>query len=227
MAFKFIDLTHALHPNIPHWDIDCGFRNPVITDYSDCTTSTKFRVQALESKAGIGTHIDAPSHCIQNGKNVDEIEMAQLIVPCIMIDLSDKIRVDNYIVTVDDIINFENDYGVIFNNSFVIIRTGWDVHWDRPEKYHNGLIFPSISGDVAKYLIDKNIVGLGVDTLSPDTVNSGFPVHQIILKSNKYIIENVANSNQLPPTDSYVIILPMKIKNGTESPVRMIGCIKS
>lgn len=225
MNFKLIDLTHSLHSNIANWDIDCGFQTHTIIDYSDCSTSTKFRVQSIESKCGIGTHIDAPSHCIQNGKNVDEIELTQLIVPCVVIDLSNKIEVDNYIITVDDIISFENVNGVICDNSFVIIRTGWDVHWDNPEKYRNGLIFPSVNVDAARYLIDRNIAGLGVDTLSPDTFDSGFPTHKTILGANRYIVENIANSSLMPPIGSYVIILPIKIKGGTEAPARLVGLI--
>jgi kynurenine formamidase len=226
MSFQLVDLTHVLDSNIPHWDDNCGFNLYNDIDYSDCSTNTKFRVQSISAKCGTGTHIDAPSHCIINGKNIDELELEQLFIPCIVIDLSDKIKNDhNYVVTINDIITFENTHGIITNNSFVIIRTGWDKYWDDVLKYRNELIFPSIAIDVANYLIKQNIVGLGVDTLSPDLANSDYPVHKIILGNNKYIVENIANSHLMPPIGSYVIILPIKIKNGTEAPVRIVGII--
>jgi kynurenine formamidase len=225
MNFTLLDLTHSLHPNMAHWDIGCGFQSHTDIDYTDCKSSTKFKVQSMQLKCGIGTHIDAPSHCIQNGKNVDEIELTSLIVPCVVIDLSNKIGTDDYIVTIDDIIGFEHVNGVILNNSFVIIRTGWDIYWNNPVKYRNELIFPSINADVAKYLLNRSIAGLGVDTLSPDTFNSEFPVHKTILGANKYIVENIANSSLMPPIGSHVIILPIKIKDGTEAPARLVGLI--
>lgn len=222
---RFIDLTHSLHSDIANWDVDCGFNMHVINDYSDCNASVKFKIQSIECKSGIGTHIDAPSHCIEDGKNVDEIELKQLIVPCVVIDLSEIITTDDYIITINDIYNFENIHGVIHGNNFVVIRTGWDKYWNNPEKYRNGLIFPSIDATVAEYLLDKNIAGLGVDTLSPDVFNSEFSVHKILLGGGKYIVENVANSSQMPPVGGSVIILPVKIKGGTEAPVRLVGLL--
>src|ERR1700722_20945542 len=70
-----IDLTHALSPEIPCWDNDCGFQHGLTLDYADCSTDIKFRVQKFEMPAGIGTHMDAPAHCIPGGKTIDEISL--------------------------------------------------------------------------------------------------------------------------------------------------------
>lgn len=66
-------------------------------------------------------------------------------------------------------------------------------------------------------------MGLGIDTLSPDTRDSGFPVHQLVLGAGKYIIENIANAKKLPTTGCCIIALPIKIQHGTESPIRLVG----
>lgn len=50
-------------------------------------------------------------------------------------------------------------------------------------------------------------------------------VHSTLLGANKYIIENVANPNRLPPVGSTIIILPLNVQGTAESPVRMIGLI--
>jgi kynurenine formamidase len=39
--------------------------------------------------------------------------------------------------------------------------------------------------------------------------------------------ENVANLDQLPATGSYIVALPMKIKNGSGGPLRIIAWINS
>lgn len=132
---------------------------------------------------------------------------------------------ERYSLTVADIQEFENQYGCISAGSFVLIRTGWEQFWPIPARYHNNYIFPSVSLDAAHYFLERNIVGLGIDTLSPDRPDNGYPVHAALLGAGKYIIENIANSHLLPATGSYVLILPLKIKDGTEAPVRLIGLI--
>lgn len=73
--------------------------------------------------------------------------------------------------------------------------------------------------------MSRGIVGLGIDTLSPDRLDDGYPVHRILLNSGRYIVENIANSEQLPPTGSFVMAFPLKIKQATEAPMRLIGLL--
>ncbi len=221
--FVFVDLTHTLSPTVPHWGVDVGFKyNARLIQSAESAGEMKFRVQRLEMSAGIGTHMDAPSHCYEDAAAINDIPLQALITVCRVIDVS-KHAHENYSVTVDDISSFEEKYGTIPEGAFVIIYTGWDQRWDQPEKYRNEKIFPNISVEAAKLLLSRNIVGMGIDTLSPDAFGSDFPVHQLMLSAGKYIIENVANAKQLDPSDSYVFALPMKIMDGTEAPVRLIG----
>ncbi len=66
---------------------------------------------------------------------------------------------------------------------------------------------------------------VGIDTLSPDNPKNDFPVHKLILEAGKYIIENVANTNLLPTNGSIICALPIKIKEGTEAPIRLVAMI--
>jgi kynurenine formamidase len=97
------------------------------------------------------------------------------------------------------------------------------MRWDNKEKYRNNLQFPSIHEDTAKLLLERNIAGLGVDTLSADTGKNGFPVHRAILSAGKYLVENIANANTLPSVGAKICVLPIKIKEGTEAPVRLLA----
>jgi kynurenine formamidase len=219
----FIDLTHSLSQDIPHWGIDVGFKyNARLIQSAETAGPVKFRVQRLEMSAGIGTHMDAPSHCFADASSIDKIPIQSLITICRIIDVSGKAH-EHYQVTANDVLDFENEHGMIPEGAFVIIYTGWDQRWDQPEKYRNDKIFPSISIEAAELLLTRNIVGIGIDTLSPDAFGSNFPVHALILGAGKYIIENVTNAKQLDPVGSYIFALPMKIADGTEAPVRLIG----
>lgn len=219
---ELIDLTHTIDPNIPTWEEGSGFESKITWDYDDSKSGTQFRVQKFHMCAGIGTHMDAPAHCIPNGKTIDQISIRDLIKPCVVIDISKKADA-NYLLSVEDIVAFENKYGKIAADSLVIVHTGWSRYWNESIQYRNQLQFPSVSANAAEFLLSRNIVGLGIDTLSPDTAKSGFPVHQLLLSSGKIIIENMCNTDRLRPVGAYLIVLPIKIAGATEAPIRVLA----
>jgi len=226
--YNLIDLTHTLSENITTYEGTSGFNIKTILDYKDCNTETKFRIQKLCLNAGIGTHIDAPSHCILNGKNISEINLDQLILPIYCLNISDKISQNNpnYYLTVDDIYQFEHNFEIIKPNSLFILYTGWSQNWPNPIKYRNSMQFPGFSTEAADLLIKRNTSAIAIDTLSIDGANQNHPVHKIILNAQKYIIENIANCGKLDPIGYTAIIAPLKIKDGTEAPARIFA-IKS
>lgn len=223
--YQCIDLTHPLTSSTPSWDSSCGFNHSTSLDYTDCATEVKFRVQNINMPAGIGTHMDAPAHCDPQGKTIDAIPLKDCITPCVVIDISAKAH-EAYLCSTQDILDFERQYRPIQSDDFVIIRTGWSRHWLTSSQYRNNLQFPSVSKEVAQLLIERDISGLGIDTLGPDTAESGYPVHQIILGRGKYLVENVANADLLPPIGSYILAAPIPIWGGTEAPIRLIGFIE-
>jgi kynurenine formamidase len=223
-GFQIIELTHLLSSEIPTWNGSCGYCLEVKKDYDKV-----FRVQQMKMHAGIGTHMDAPSHRIQGGCSIADIPFEQLIVPACVIDVSMKADAD-YELSVADVAEYERDHGKIPKGSLVIAYTGWDRFWKSPDAYRNldgdgQMHFPAFSSQAAELLVGKDIAGIAIDTLSPDCLDQTFPVHKIILGAGKYIIENIANCAQLPRRGSTVIALPLRAENATESPVRIIGLL--
>lgn len=220
--YTFIDLTHPLMPDIPQWEADNGFELSIEHDYADSTEAVKFRAQHLHTRLGVGTHMDAPAHCIAGGKTISDIPLTSLIRPCVVINVADKAHA-HYVVSTDDVLAFEDKHGKISTDTFVIIYTGWSQWWSQPKKYRNNLQFPSVSPEAAALLLLRNVAGLGIDTLSPDVGHSEFLVHQLFLSAEKYLVENIAHADKLSPTGDYTFVLPPNIQNGTEAPVRLIG----
>jgi len=221
---KIIDLTHTLEKTTPSWTGTCGFYDEVKRDYNTNSTEVSFRVQQIKMHAGIGTHIDAPAHVVPGGMTIDELSLQNLIAPCVVIDVSKQAH-ERYSVSVSDIERFEKAHGTLPIGSFVIIRTGWEQYWQQPERYRNNHVFPCLSSQAAELLLQRNIAGLGIDTLSPDRPEEGYHVHAALLKAGKYIVENVAHAKKLPPTGSMTLALPIKTKNGTEAPIRLIALL--
>lgn len=221
--YRLVDLTHTLDPNIPTWTGSCGFEHILKQDYHQAKTTPGFRVQQIKMHASAGTHIDAPSHCMPGERDVSQISLEDLCVPCIVINVAPLVATGDYTLPFSIIKQFEQQYRPQWKRSLVLIHTGWQKHWYDKERYTNNHVFPSISDEVGQYLAYHEIVGLGIDTLSPDKPQDGFPVHVAILGSGGYIIENICNADQMPVVGGYAIVAPIKTKEGAEAPVRLIG----
>ncbi len=226
--YTLIDLTYLLKHDIATYEGTPGFRVKTVLDYDQCTSNAKFKVQKLCLNAGIGTHIDAPSHCFLNKKNVSDIDLEQLIAPIYCLDISDKVDQDYYL-KVEDILEFEKKFERIRPNSLFILYTGWSKNWSCCNKYRNqdsnGIMhFPGYTLEAANLLLNRGIAGIAIDTLSPDGSDINFPVHQAILSSSKYIIENIANCDKIPPLGSLAVVSPLKIST-TEAPVRIFALV--
>lgn len=224
MSYKLIDLTHTLTSSTPSWDGGCGYHLMTDHDYLDDSSVPFFKVQSLSMPCGIGTHMDAPAHCIKGAATIDQISMDLLINPGIVIDISDRLHADNCL-TAHDIQAFEARNGRIEKNCCVLINTGWHQYWNTPKLYHNQFYFPYVHSEAADLLCHRNIRALCIDTLSPDRPDSGYPVHSLLLSQHILIVENVANLSQLPPNDFSVTIAPLMLGSATESPVRMWATI--
>ncbi len=219
-----VDLTHGLSADIPTWDGRSGFNLAVSSDYQRRARSESFRVQEITCGAGSGTHLDAPAHVIPGGLSIDKLNLNDLVSRCAVIDVSDEAD-ESYVIMPVVLEKWEKEYGEIAPDSFVIFYTGWDKHWDNRERYHNNHMFPCVHLFTAERLLERGVVGIGIDTLSCDRGDNGYPVHKAILGAGKYLVENIANARGLPATGARVLALPMKLIDGTESPIRLIALI--
>lgn len=219
--FTLVDLSHPLTPTIPTWDNSSGFQLKIGNDNDEITIITS-----------AGTHIDAPSHFLEENLTIDKLPLHQLLVAACVLDVSSKATA-NYAISLQDVQSYEANYGPIIENSLVIGYTGWSRYWPDAKAYRNAdsngeMQFPVFSIQAIEYLLEKKIAGIGTDCFSPESIrllNPSYPIHKMLFKKKKYIIENIANGNLLPPKGAYIIVLPLKVQNGGEAPARVIALI--
>ncbi|NGX40160.1 MAG: Kynurenine formamidase [Chlamydiae bacterium] len=220
--FKLVDLTHTLDKEIPTWTRECGFQSEILVDYENGV-----RVFEYKCFASAGTHIDAPSHFIPNGRDVDQLTLEELCSPICVIDMSEELH-PNAQVRLGDFEQYEKTHGKIPKDSVVIAHTGWSRYWKTPEKYwgtEKHPVFPTLSEEVGDLLIDRDVAGIGIDTFSPDPFGSDFPLHMCLLGADKFIVENLTNLEKLPKKGAFLMALPLKIAGGSESPLRAIALV--
>ncbi len=183
-----------------------------------------------------GTHLDAPIHFAEKGWSVDEIPLDQLRGPGIVLDIRPQARLNpDYMLQVEDITRWEEQYGPIPESAIVLVLTGWGQFWPDPSQYLGSstpddpqtLHFPGFSQEAVSFLVNERaILGIGIDTASIDPGQSKtFPAHQVLGQGNRFAIENVAHLEKLPPKGSDITVLPMKIKGGTGGPVRIMAIL--
>lgn len=183
-----------------------------------------------------GTHLDAPLHFAEGKQAADEIPLAKLVGPAVVIDIAEACAKNpDYRLTVEDITGWEKRHGRLPDKSILLIRTGWGRYWGDRKKYLGtdrpgdtaNLHFPGISREAAGFLANqRRIDGVGIDTASLDHGPSkDFIAHRLLNGANIYGLENVANLERLPAKGATVIALPMKIRGGTGGPTRIIAIL--
>ena len=234
---RWIDLTHEFSEETIYWPTSEPFKKTTvfngITNAGFYYSAHKFST----SEHG-GTHVDAPIHFSENRNTVDQIPLEQLIGSGVVIRITEKAeRNRNYQLSVQDILDWEKNNGIIPKNSILLIDTGSSKLWPNKKAYMGTdergpeaiqkLKFPGIHPDAAKFLISKRkIKAVGLDTPSMDFGGSKlFKTHQLLFKNNIPGFENVADLDQLPLKGFTIFALPMKIKGGSGGPLRIVAFV--
>jgi len=230
-----IDLTHSYSSETIYWPTEEGFK--LDTKFEGITEKGYYySAKKFSAPEHGGTHIDAPIHFSQNGATVDQIPLEQLLCRAVVIDVSQDVQ-DNrdYQVLVQDFTNWETVHGTIPEGTIILLHTGYGKFWPNRLKYLGtektgtqalvDLHFPGLSPVAAKWLVEnRKINAVGIDTQSIDYGKSEFfETHQVLCKQSIPFFENVANLDKLPSTGTFVIALPMKIKDGSGAPLRLVA----
>jgi kynurenine formamidase len=234
---KWIDLTHEFSSETLYWPTAEQFT--LESEFHGQTPKGYFyaanRYRASEHG---GTHIDAPVHFAEGHKTVDKLSIEQLTGAAVVVDVSTKAKSDpDYQVSVDDLKAWEKQHGNIPKSAIVLFRTGYARYWPDAKKYlgtdEKGpdavakLHFPGLHPDAARWLVSKrSIKAVGLDTASIDRGQSTlFESHRILFEKDVPAFENLAALDQLPTTGAYIIALPMKIKDGSGGPLRIVAWV--
>lgn len=223
MKHTLIDLTYPIDSSIPSWTGSCPFSYEIKMDYDQGV-----RVMGYKCHACAGTHLDAPAHFIEGGATVADIPLEDLYAPLCVIDVSERCA-PHVRITPDDLKAFEKAHGRVPVGAFVIGNTGWGRYWSDRDAFRNAdaegkMHFPTFELKTVEILMERGIKGLGIDTLTPE-LEEGFPMHHLLLGAGKYIVEMLANLDRLPAVGATILLLPLKVAEGAEAPVRAVAFI--
>lgn len=187
-----------------------------------------------------GTHFDAPAHWV-SGKDypnntVDTIDARNFIGAAVVVDASAEVATnDDWLLTVDFLKAWEAQHGRIPAGAWLLFRTGWAQRISHPASFVNmredGAHTPGPTQEAVEWLIkERDVRGFGVETINTDAGQSyawplAYPCHTLMHGANKYGLQCLRNLDQLPPTGAVIVAAPLKIQQGSGSPLRVLALV--
>lgn len=234
-AGRWVDLTYSFSSETLYWPTGKPFELEEVF-YGQSENGYFYSSYNYGGSEHGGTHFDAPVHFAEGATTTDKVGIERLIGPAAVVDVTDKVTPD-YQIQVADLERWESAHGKIPAGAIVLFRTGWGSRWPDRKSYLGTektgpeavaeLHFPGISPEAAQWILDeRDIDAVGIDTPSIDYGQSKmFETHRVLYPAQMPGFENIANLEELPEADSYVIALPMKIAGGSGAPLRIIAFI--
>lgn len=238
---RIVDLTTPLGPDTPVIDLppifapSPGLTITEISHYDDRGPGWYWNILTLGEHTG--THFDAPVHWV-TGKDLpnnatDTILPSRFVGPACVIDVTADVERDaDFLLTIERVEQWESEHGRLPAGAWLLVRSGWSRRKGREEFLglrdggsHSPGFHPTCSAFLAK---ERDILGVGVETVGTDAGAAGgfdppFPSHTYMHGSGKFGITSLVNLDQLPSTGAIVIAAPLKIVNGSGSPLRVLA----
>ena len=161
--------------------------------------------------AHTGTHVDAPSHFVPNGKSIDQYRVEDFIFPAHVIDTHDhrmvgRIHVENLEFSPGDALLFKT------MNSMKGLSKGGRFSKD----------YVAVSLEAAEYCVQKKAGLIGIDYVTIDLIgDKRFSTHRKLLENGTLILEGI-HLEEVPQGKYTLFCLPLKIGGAEASPARAV-----
>ncbi|PLW82393.1 cyclase [Kineobactrum sediminis] len=244
-GIRIVDLTATLSPETPTlplptefgWGQSWPFSMETISRYDE--KGPAWYWNNLKCGEHTGTHFDAPIHWV-TGKDYDNhatdtLPPERFVAPAVVIDaVAESEANPDFLMTVDFIKSWEARHGEIPAGSWVLFRTDWSKKAGSPEylnMHDDGCHSPGWDPATVAFLAEeRDVIGVGVETVGTDCGQASaqepmFPCHNLMHGANKCGLASLCNLDQLPPTGVILIAAPLKIKEGSGSPARVLALV--
>jgi kynurenine formamidase len=225
-----VSLSHPISESIPLWPGD-----PKV-HFETVATMEKdgYKLRSWTIGEHSATHMNAPDSFIEgNHEGIDTYPADSLVHQAVVINVKDKVKGHpDYVITTQDVQQWEKIHGNIPKNTLVFFDTGWGKLWNTPKAFINvdsqgALHFPGIDGKTTEYLLkQRHIAGMGIDTHGLDpSASEIYETNVQLAENHKIALECVANLDEIPATGSTVVIGLPQLHNGSGAPVSITAFV--
>lgn len=205
-----IDLTHSMHTGMPVFPGD----EPVNVRRTHFVNKDGFATTQIATTTHAGTHVDVAAHFFGDAPGLDWLGPDNFVGWGAVIDCTD---LDTSYIDQPHLAGLAHVEAL----DFALIRTGWDSHWKTDRYYAD---FPVLTETACRFLGGLQLKGVGLDTPSPDPVDSTQNrAHKALMNLGLVVVENLCNLDELPDEGFLFSCLPLRILDGEGCPVRAVG----
>ncbi len=209
-AKRIIDISLALGPDTLIWPDSPPLRIIPITRISGGDASNTSEIR-LGSHAG--THIDPPSHVVEDGSSVERVPLEILVGPALVVDLT-AVAAQIDPKHLEALMLPEGTIRLLF-------KTRNSSMWQTlPRPFTTDYVSVSPSG--AAWLVEHGIRLVGVDFLSVESFQAaGRPTHRSLLEAGVVVVEGLDLSH-VEPGEYLLACLPLRLIGGDGGPARAV-----
>lgn len=182
------------------------------------------------------THVDSIDHLDPTSElSIDEMPMEWFYGDAICLDVSDT-DYPNHVTKERIETELDRTGLVIPDEGTVLFDTGHyeenysATDYDKKHIYENEWV--GMTEEAGEFVVDEGARAIGIDAISVDTLeniepNYHFPVHALASREEIVIYENLANLSAVAGKSFTFVGMPLKIREGTGSPVRPFAVFES
>jgi kynurenine formamidase len=211
---RVVDLSYHLSPEQEQRRLRLTPIRTLATDFvNECS---------FEAHAQIGTHVEGPFRCIQEGRTVDELPLDRFIGEAAVVRLNPKLLQEREI----DSEHLVAAGSHVIRGDIVLLCTGYDDRFPaeglQGDEYKS--MSPYLTEDAVDWLIDRKIKALGIDFWSiepfPIDPEIGEARHRMLFRHEIPLVQGLVNLLELEKARVLFAALPLPIEGLDSSPVR-------
>ena len=205
---RIYDTSQTINSGMPVWPGDPQVRLEWLSQISQ---GGAVNLTEIHMCAHAGTHIDMPSHFLEQGQNLDDLDLSVVIgiARVVSVPIGVKVINDSYLKT----ISLAGVERVLFKtpNSSIVQAD--------PRSFHENFVAMDASG--ARYLAETGCKLVGIDYMSVAVFEDPNGGHLPLLEKGIVVLEGV-NLENVEPGEYQLIALPLKLGGREGAPVRAI-----
>lgn len=153
-----------------------------------------------------GTHVDAPLHVLPDGASVEQLDPATFLGPCRVLDLS-------YIA--EKITAADLAAEAVRAGDFILCKTRNSLTGTY------GARFVYIDAGAARYLVDAQVRGVGLDALGIERNQPAHDTHRVLLSHGIAVLEGITLA-RVPAGTYWLLLLPLALVGAEAAPARAV-----
>jgi kynurenine formamidase len=191
------------------------------------TENYSYTAEKIEMSTHGTTHVDSISHIdpTPRAPSIDKIPLDWFYTEGICIDLSHLPPRTEYTVEMIEDALAKHDLDVRKGDTVLLYSGHYGRFWGKPEwlTHYSGL-----SREAAEYIYGAGAVNIGQDAPSHDCAGTtSYPAHQVCREMQTLNIENLGDLSPVAGKRFQFIGLPLKIRDGSGSPIRAVAVLES